>query len=337
MTRIVDPSTTGYPHADAGNDRRVVLCRYGFLADSTIVRRNVGWLRPVTSDPAGRLPPNPNRLMIMKHLLTPVSVACGLLALPCGAALIATENFEYPDGSVVGRSGGTGWTYGNDPGQDPSAWTAPFGTPTIASEALVTGGAGSGALRNFGSNGTASSFSGSDVLYFSATMTTTGLPESGGRWGGISIFEGGTERLFFGMPNQNPANADTPRYFGFEIHGGGGITLLTPTVDTPTVPTVVNDVTYTIVGMVDFGNDIIGLWINPDASDAGSPDLSVPYTGNTPITAIRFASGGGASTTTAWDDVRIGTTFADVVTVPEPSVTLTALFAAGFLVGRRRR
>ena len=85
--------------------------------------------------------------------------------------------------------------------------------------------------------------------------------------------------------------------------------------------------------MLDFDNDLLALWVDPDGGDsAASHDVSMAYAGDNWSTGLRFASG----TSVTWDDVRVGTSFADV-TVPEPSVPLLALGTAGMVCLLRRR
>lgn len=280
-------------------------------------------------------PRSKNQKSIMKHLLKPTIAACGLLPFTCGAALIATENFDYPDGPVVGLSGGTGWNYertdeAGAPDQAPSNWTNVFGSYQIVSSALVTNNGG--VRREFGgptegsgagSNEREGAFRAEGAFFFSASMNVTSmLPDGENQWAGISSYDFDAERIFFGMPGQNTET----RYFGIEISNNGPNSFTT-------IP-VVSGVTFTVVGMVDFDNDLLALWVNPDGSDdATTYDVSLEYTGTNWATGLRFASGSEVT----WDDVMVGTAFADVVAVPEPSVALTALVAAGFLAGRRRR
>src|SRR5690606_37487031 len=100
------------------------------------------------------------------------------------------------------------------------------------------------------------------------------------QWSGISSYDFGTERIFFGMPGQNTET----RYFGIEIANNGPKAF-------STIP-VVGGETFTVVGMVDFDNDLLGLWVNPDGSDdATTYDVSLEYTGTNWATGIRFASG----------------------------------------------
>lgn len=269
----------------------------------------------------------------MKPPLIPIWIAAGLLPITAQAALVATENFNYPDGSVVGQAGGTGWNYERTnedaaPPQTASNWNAGFGNHQIVSSSLVTNGGG--VLREFGgltegsgaaSNEREGAFRAAGTLFFSSSVKVSAmLAEGQNQWAGISSFDFGSERIFFGMPGQTGAT----RYFGISAPGFGADTF-------GTIP-VVPGVTYTVLGMLDFDNDLLALWVNPDAGDnATTFDVSKAYTGTNWSSALRFGSG----TEVTWDDVKVGTTFADVV--PEPSTPLLALASAGLALGVRRR
>ncbi len=271
----------------------------------------------------------------MKPLLSFASLVSGMLPLAAQAALIATENFDYPDGSIVGQTGGTGWTYErtDEPGapvQAPSDWDDVFGNHQVVSSTLVTNDGG--VKREFGgategstepSNEREGAFRAEGAMFFSVSMTVSAmLPEGQNQWAGVSSYDFGEERIFFGLVGQSTSE----RYFGIAAPGFGADTVGTIPVNA--------GVTYTVVGMLDFDNDLLGLWVNPDGADnATSYDVSKAYEGGNWSTALRLASGNEVT----WDDLRVGTTFADVVPIPEPSVPLLAVAAAGLAFVRRRR
>lgn len=289
----------------------------------TTILPTTRFLRKKTASPA-----------TVKSPFLPVLVAATLLPLASQAALIATESFNYTDGSVVGQTGGTGWNYeGTDepgaPAQIASNWNSVFGSHQITTGALVTDNGG--VLREYGgitegtgstSNEREGAFRASGSMFFSTTMTVAAMSAEGqNQWAGVSSYDFGTERIFFGMPGQTGAT----RYFGIAAPGFGADTI-------GTIP-VMAGTTYTIVGMLDFDNDLLALWVNPDGNDtAATHDISMAYTGTNWSSSLRFASG----TSVTWDDVAVGTGFSDVV-VPEPSVSLLALGSAGLFALRRRR
>lgn len=265
----------------------------------------------------------------VKYPSLPALITSGLLPVASQAAVIATENFSYGDGNIAGQTGGTGWNYErNDeaaaPAQTASNWNDTFGGAQVVSSALVTNG--SGAHREFGgitegtggdSNEREGAFRGSGAMFFSVTYT----PTTANQWGGVSSYDFGTERLFWGAPG----GGNGGNFFGIDESGVGQ--------SNSTIP-VVTGQTYTLIGMLDFDNDLLGLWVNPDGTDtAASFDVSRTYTGGNWSSALRLASGH----TTIWDDMTVGTSFSDVAPVPEPSVSLLGLAGAALLGVRRRR
>ena len=265
----------------------------------------------------------------MKNPLLPALITSGLLPLASQAALIATENFDYADGNIAGQTGGTGWTYertdeAGAPTQTPSNWNNTFGGQTqVVSTTLVT--SNNGANREFGgategtgaSNEREGAFRADGVLFFSVIYS----PTTANQWGGVSSMDFGEERIFWGAPG----GANGGNFFGVDVVGSGQTN--------STIP-VITGGTYLLIGMLDFDNDLLGLWVNPDGTDtATSFDVSRAYTGTNWSSSLRLASGH----TSTWDNLRVGTTFADVMQVPEPSTSLLGLAGAALLMGARRR
>lgn len=101
-----------------------------------------------------------------------------------------------------------------------------------------------------------------------------------------------------------------------------------------------------VVGAYEFvagtGNDISRLWINPSTSDfnsLASPTATISATGGTDIAAggldgflLRGASG---SPSGQMDELRLGTTWADVTPVPEPSSSMLMVVGLAGLIGIR--
>jgi hypothetical protein len=254
-------------------------------------------------------------------------------AVPSPAAMVATDDFGYPDGSIADRSGGTGWNneFTDEPGappQAPSDWDVVFGAPAVSSGALVTNG--SGAKREFGgagegviepSNEREGAFRGTGKWFLSVNYSVDVLFGAGStQWGGISSYDFGAERIFWGMPGQDTGT----RYFGVE-ESGVGTTL-------SSIPIAANTL-YTLMVMLDFDNNVLGLWVNPDSNDTESSyDVSRSYGATNWSTAVRLASAGGANIT--WDNLAIATTFSEAI--PEPSAALLGGLGALGLLRRRR-
>lgn len=269
----------------------------------------------------------------------PVSIRLAFLgasafALPqASAAIVGIENFNYADGSIANLSGGTGWNYVRtaEPGALPAApsdWDLVGGVPTVSGGALITNG--SSAKREYGgstegsaagSNEREGAFRGTGSVFISSTFRLDSLLATGTtQWGGMSSYDFGAERIFFGLPSQSTAT----RFFGL-VESGIGTTLSTIPVEANT--------TYTLVAMVNFDTDVIGLWVNPDGSDnATSYDVSRAYTATSWSTAVRLGSAAGTNAT--WDNLRVADNFAEAV--PETSSALLSLLGGAVALRRRR-
>lgn len=137
----------------------------------------------------------------LAFLLACASLAC--IAEASQAGLLFTETFQYPLGSnLAGQNGGSGFS---------GAWSG--GDSTIVS-GLVSG------------TGTAVSIGTASTRQMSATLSTSGTSTyitylmnatsfSGGNFTGLSLFNGGTEEMFMGIPWQT-------QKFGFDARAGNG-------------------------------------------------------------------------------------------------------------------
>jgi len=247
-------------------------------------------------------------------------------AMTAGAVPVGTDNFTYPDGSIAGRAGGTGWAFKQTtedgaPASAPSDWDVAFGTANVTGGKLVT--QESGAIREYNgpsegvtapSNEREGAFRATGSVFYGFDMTR----QAGAAWGGASSYDFGAERIFFGVPGQTGGP-----FFGIDESGVGQ--------SFTTIP-VVEGQTYHLVAQVDFDNDKLNLWVDPTSGDLATPDVTRAYTGTNWSSAVRLASGGTGST--SWDNLSVGTTFADVV--PEPA-TLAWLGGVGALALLRRR
>ena len=248
-------------------------------------------------------------------------------SVSAGAAPVGFEGFDYPDGTVVDQLGGTGWAYERTEEatagpSSPSDWDLAGGTANVAGGTLVT--TGGGARRQFngptegsaaGSNEREGAFRGAGAVFFGVDMTR----QAGADWSGVSSFDFATERLFFGVPSGQT-------FFGIQESG------VSRTLST-TLQAVAGQ-TYRVVAEVNFDTDQVNLWVNPDAGDQLTPDVTRAYTATNWSSAVRLASGGTGSTT--WDNLVVATDWNDPGLVPEPgSLAVLGVGALGLL--RRRR
>lgn len=233
-----------------------------------------------------------------------------LLTAPASAEIIGVETFDYPDGAIAGKTGGTFWDYKNTtpgPGHLGAGavadWDNVTNAPTVSASRLST--SNSSAKREFigpaSAEGSGAVTDGADranqVLYIRTTFTT-GATLSNAI--GLSTYDFGTERIFFGKPF-NEAN------FGIATANGFGSATSSITVAANT--------TYTIVAKVDYPNDSLSLFINPDlnAAEPAPHAVKTGYTTNNFSTAVRLASSPGDPV--LWDNLVVATTWADLGTV----------------------
>lgn len=146
-----------------------------------------------------------NTLQSMAALIRNLTIACAMCATVSGAAraeLLFSETFQYPIGSnLAGQNGGTGFS---------AAWSG--GNSTI-----VSGLGGAGSAVQIGTQSlrplsAAASTTGTST-YFTYLMNASSF--SGGHYTGISLWNNGTEQMFFGIPWD-------AQKFGFDAHGGNG-------------------------------------------------------------------------------------------------------------------
>jgi len=255
-------------------------------------------------------------------------LSSAFLCAAAGATVIGTDSFDYPDGTIDGLSGGTGWTWHNASQTQTnsggkSAWgvgawggAINWGNYALSGHALNTNNGG--AIRAFGGNAWEAAFEAKGCVYYSVKYT----PLEGQSWAGISGYDFDGERFFFGFtggsfgidtwPSDNP---------GYWLSG---------------IPANLNQ-TYLLACAIDYDNDQLRLWIDPDGSDYdngaanNTADVIGTYTGGNWNNQVRLASGNACT----WDDLVVATTFSEV---PEPAtMCLLAAFGGMAAFARRRR
>ncbi len=214
------------------------------------------------------------------------------------AGLLGLEDFAYAPGtSLVGQNGGTSFDWNNVTRVHTgtrAAWLSVFGSsPQVtSSRTLLTDS--QGARRPYGADENASAFRVAGTVYYKVEMTR----QASADWSGVSSYDFGAERIFFGVPNTvEPGSGQ--RRFAINVLGVG-------TSYSQIVP--VTGRRYTLVTKVDFDQQLLSLWVDPrlgvpEAENV--PAITRPYTGVNWSTAVRLASVGAAE----WDNLAVAGTW----------------------------
>ena len=273
-----------------------------------------------------------------------LAAAMTLVGVSSGV-VVGVEDFSYADGSIDAQAGGSGFNYDNFDGAvttTTSDWDITGGAPTVASGALVTDngsakreyngnieGAGSGANDGQDDHERSGAARGAGIVFYRVTMNRS----SGAVWSGVSTYDFGAERVFFGVPG---GGAATDTIWISEAGVGETLGFIS----------LVDGVAHNMVAVLDFDNDLVGLFVDPDgASDFWDPtngtnsaDVTRAYTGANWSTAARLGSGGA----TTWDDLTIAMNdptnvgLLAAAPIPEPATALLGGLALLGLLRRRR-
>ena len=258
--------------------------------------------------------------------------AATLFALsPAHSALLFTENFNYPISSnLAGQNGGSGFS---------GAWSG--GNSTI-----VAGLGGTGNAVQIGSSiasrSLSSTFSTSgNTFYISYLMNVSNF--SGGNYTGISLWNGGSEEMFFGIP-YGTGN------FGFDAHAGNGAADIKTVNFSPATNTTYL-VTLGLLPSATSGKVDVKMWatsdlgVDPNTLVSGAANASLlgtknnfsfntvklngDYAGNLKVSGI-------ATAPTASEAINFSTQSAPPV--PEPGTwAAAALLAGGAAFARWRK
>ena len=255
------------------------------------------------------------------------------------AALIAFDSFEYDAGTdnLNGKNGGSGFTAGwsgtagiqevRTPGS-----TYPF-LFTLGNKAFISASNQNSRNLTAGNIGT-----GDSTVWLSFIGQRVGVNNI--RFFGLSFYEGdvntpANERFTIGENSNN--NNDQ---WGVHFTNTG-----TPRLDV--AGTSVNTESL-ILARIDYhsaANDDFYLWVNPDLS-LGEPSIGSAGASSVGLQNVTFdrisirggtASGGNIGEAN-YDEIRIGNTFNDLMSIPEPaSVLLTIFGSICFATLRHRR
>jgi len=250
----------------------------------------------------------------MNRAFLPTAVCLATLSLPAVAAVLATDNFSYADGSLAGNNGGSGWS---------TTWTNASGTTATAlsGEANITSTPGSEVARTLAAaqSGTATIW-----ILFEAQQFTT-LSGSTNSFGGFGLYNGSTEQLLIGKAWPGP--------YEWRAGTGGGLVGPASPVSTLSLTSVLARVTLNASG-----NDVLDVWFNPAdiSSEVALGAASITRTDtDLNFDTIRLRGGSGAGGTESWqfDNLIVATALSDV---PEPSSALLGGLALLGLLRRRR-
>lgn len=252
-----------------------------------------------------------------------LAAAAHLAAAPASAGLLAADSFDYPDAigtSLSGLNGGTGWD---------AAFPAPGGTMNLQAGLAHPSQPSAGSSMGWNPNANMGSGRPWDV--------TTQAPENGTYWFSVLVQANGVAQGNFNWMFYTPS-ANGQNGVGFRTSNVGGsvnFRVISGNTDGTANPqagsTYAIGSTNLIVGRLDLdktAGSSMRIWVNPDRSappTEASPDTAV-WTFSAAesnnlrpnITGRSFSTGGADPTANnlRFDEVRIGTTFADVVPPP---------------------
>jgi autotransporter-associated beta strand protein len=217
------------------------------------------------------------------------------------ADLLVSEDFSYSDGGLNGQNGGTGFS---------NAWT---------SSANVSGGVVT--ANNVATRSLSAPFADSGTLWISFDWGYSAKPSENGSYGGLTFFVGGSEKFLIG--NTWPGSG----------HDVWLMNNATPT-SAPNYPGM-----QTAVAKITLGagaTSTVELWVGPTDSpvDVSGPPLTTA-TGRelAGVDGIRIngVDFGNGANNQSFDNLRIGTTLADVdaTDTPPPATTATWTNPAG--------
>ena len=243
----------------------------------------------------------------------------GLLmaAASLNAEIIGYESFSYEDGTVInGQRGGYGWDINGQRVSGVGALESPLNTGTPSAWDTFDGDGGNTVtdgqvtieksaygqiIRKFNDDEWYGALRPEGGPYFFAVTVT---PNVHNPWGGLSVYDFGTERPYCGFVYQPDENA--VQFYGLDCGS-----------NTPTAITVEEGVPARIVMCVDAYGDRVRFWVNPDGNDENTDDSADAYTtftnssrletGNW-LSRVRLATDINAT----WDDLVVATEFDDV-------------------------
>ena len=260
-------------------------------------------------------------------------LACASLAYAASASqagLLFTETFQYPIGSnLASQNGGSGFS---------GAWSG--GNSTIVSGLA----SGLGTAVQIGTTSTrqmaATASTSGTSTYITYLMNASSF--TGGNYTGLSLFNGGTEEMFMGIPWQT-------QKFGFDARAGNGVADIKGVDFTPSTNTSYL-IALGLVPSATSGKVDVKMWatsnlgIDPNTLVASTPNASLlGVKNNFSFNSLRIAGdyagslkvAGIASSPSVSEAASVS-----VNAVPEPStyaMALAGLACGGYSMYRRRK
>ena len=263
-----------------------------------------------------------------------IALVLALIFVPqTQATLLVYESFDYTAGNnVKGQNGGLGfsgtWNYAYA-NAEPKVATGSLvytNLPTAGNSAELTPSGGNHSQINRSLDSTYNS----GTVYISLLATKN----DGSRFFGLNLVQSGTLTGFLGQgglaTNWQYIAASGPRYSSTVSSTDGATSLLVLKIE---------------FGAGTGGNDKISLFMNPTANiEPGSPSVSSTNIKIGSFNSVGLGAGwtNGVDQTTSigkMDEIRIGTTFADVAPIPEPGTAAAVFFGVAlmsFAIRRRR-
>ncbi len=260
-------------------------------------------------------------------------VATGLIMLSPGllrATLLSYESFDYSTGNLAGQNGGTGFT-GSWVGVG-NTGAATVETNSLSYPSLSTTGNKTYTLPTSTTSGASRTFSA--VNTGTVYMSFLGNLDDGNRFFALRLYGGVNQVAFIGKQT-SASDWSIQSNAGGNVNGNTGVAASL-------------DTTFLFVLRIDFdasgSNERLRLYMNPTlGTEPGAADADITSLVSFQIDKLDLASGytsgGGSTTAKGWfDEIRMGTTYADVTPVPEPSTwMLLGTGALTIAVAMRRR
>jgi len=265
-------------------------------------------------------------------LLAPLLLALLGYAPQIRANLIAFDPFDYPAGAVSGANGGTGFSAAWAAGSSFSVNSGNLSTPTYT---------GTGNDVQFSSTSSATMYrpvlttfgvTGSDIWISYLTNPTSVSAYSSLELGAPVGSPSPTVGILGGSLGIGPASA----FWGIDQINGQNYTSALSSK-----PISYGQTTLLVIHILGNVQHTVDLYVNPGATLPASPDASMNgFFGSTGQHFLTFQSN---NANTLFDELRVGTTFADVAPAPEPhslailGIPVAALVARRGRASRRRR